>query len=75
MSEFVILVTGNFLTRFLFGVALFLLGLVLVSRLDASPRPMGRFLFGVIYVFAAAMGNAGTYVWSMVSAICLVTAT
>lgn len=75
MSEFVILATGNFFTRFLFGVVFFLLGLTLVSRLDASPKPMGRFVFGVIYVFAATMGNAGTYVWSMVSASSIDTAT
>lgn len=75
MSEFVILTIGDFWTGFLFNVALFLLGWALVSRLDASPRPMGRFVFGVIYVFAIMMVNAGYFFWLMVSASSIDTAT
>ena len=68
MTELMIMLTGSLLMRILFSAGLFLAGLALLARLDPSPKPMGRFMFGVIYLFSVGMAGAGTQLWLLIAA-------
>ena len=68
MTEAILFLTSNIVYRFALAIALFFFGLAISRKFDTIPIPMGRFFFGIVYVFVISMLNAGASLWSMISA-------
>jgi len=68
MTELMLGMTSNFFVRFIFVLFLFVIGLAVSSAIDREPKAMGRFVYGLIVVFTAAIWNGAPGLWAAVSA-------
>jgi len=67
MTEFLLQIESTFVGRLLFVIALFAVGLGITSIFSKSPKPMGRFMFGLIYLFGTSIGISAPYLWAFVA--------
>ena len=68
MTELIFGMTSNYFVRFILGLFLFVIGLAVSSAIDREPKAMGRFVYGLIVVFIAAIWNGAPGLWAAVSA-------
>ena len=68
MTEIMLTMTSNYFVNLILVLFLFVVGLAVSSTIDREHKAMGRFVYGLIILFTAAIWEGAPWLWTAVSA-------
>lgn len=69
LTELVLSMTSSLIGRLVFSIVFFALGDLIISKTIKSARPMGRFAFGLIYLFCLTIISSLPALWAVIAAV------